>query len=282
MATTGALGGDAAGHRRPRRRPAAEHRPAGAPHRDAARPAGADGVGVHGPGHPQGRASAHLDAAAIAAMDPEDARRGLLRQARAAPLPGRRWPAGPTRCARSSPSTTAATPAASGRASTSGTSSSPGCGSCPATARRSPRSSWPSWPSAWAWRRGLGGGGRQVRRRHPRSVADIDSPESLAKVREWKKAQKAAKQGQAGPPPQTLTAGASACRPSGGDKSAAPSVRGRSGRTQCGEVGHERSRFRIGPCGAPPFDRVIKNRRFLPSPRASTGVPQGSRHLPAV
>ena len=27
----------------------------------------------------------------------------------------------------------------------------------------------------------------------PRSVADIDSPESLAKVREWKKAQKAAK-----------------------------------------------------------------------------------------
>ena len=27
----------------------------------------------------------------------------------------------------------------------------------------------------------------------PRSVADIDGPESLAKVREWKKAQKAAK-----------------------------------------------------------------------------------------
>jgi hypothetical protein len=27
----------------------------------------------------------------------------------------------------------------------------------------------------------------------PRSVADIDGPESLAKVREWKRAQKAAK-----------------------------------------------------------------------------------------
>ncbi|MFN8035507.1 MAG: HhH-GPD-type base excision DNA repair protein [Acidimicrobiia bacterium] len=32
--------------------------------------------------------------------------------------------------------------------------------------------------------------------RQPRSVADIDSPESLARVREWKKAQKAAKKGK--------------------------------------------------------------------------------------
>jgi uncharacterized HhH-GPD family protein len=39
------------------------------------------------------------------------------------------------------------------------------------------------------WKRAAGKFGDDV----PRSVADIDGPESLAKVREWKKAQKAAK-----------------------------------------------------------------------------------------
>ncbi len=39
----------------------------------------------------------------------------------------------------------------------------------------------------------------------PRSVADIDSPESLAKVRQWKKAQKAAHKDKQDRPLQALT-----------------------------------------------------------------------------
>ena len=44
------------------------------------------------------------------------------------------------------------------------------------------------------WRRAAGVFGDDV----PRSVADIDGPESLGKVREWKKAQKAAKKDKQG------------------------------------------------------------------------------------
>jgi uncharacterized HhH-GPD family protein len=46
------------------------------------------------------------------------------------------------------------------------------------------------------WQQAAGKFGDDV----PRSVADIDGPESLAKVREWKKAQKAAKRDKQGKP----------------------------------------------------------------------------------
>jgi uncharacterized HhH-GPD family protein len=46
------------------------------------------------------------------------------------------------------------------------------------------------------WQRAAGAFGDDV----PRSVADIDGPESLEKVREWKKAQKAAKRDKQGRP----------------------------------------------------------------------------------
>ena len=63
---------------------------------------------------------------------------------------------------------------------------------CPASAPRRPRSSWRCSPS-------VSGCARRAGRRRPRpfsdatprSVADIDSPETLARVREWKQAQKA-------------------------------------------------------------------------------------------
>ena len=67
-----------------------------------------------------------------------------------------------------------------------------GSRACPASAPRRRRSSWRSWRSASGCSRRAG---RRRRRPFsdstPRSVADIDSPESLARVREWKRAQKA-------------------------------------------------------------------------------------------
>ena len=55
-----------------------------------------------------------------------------------------------------------------------------GCTRCPASARRSRRSSWRSWPSASAcsptgWEQAAGPFADPT----PRSVADIDSPDSL-------------------------------------------------------------------------------------------------------
>ena len=85
--------------------------PARAAHRDAARPAGADGVGVPRAAPPQGAARRTLDAGAIAAMPVDDVVAVFSAEAGAAPLPGRRWPSGPTRSARSRRRTTAATPA---------------------------------------------------------------------------------------------------------------------------------------------------------------------------
>ncbi len=81
----------------------------------------------------------------------------------------------------------------------SATSSTGGCASCPATARRRPRSSWPSWPS--------GSGKRPTGWEEAAApFCDNDAPlggrhrlaaETLAKVREFKKAKKAAGKGKA-------------------------------------------------------------------------------------
>ena len=81
-----------------------------------------------------------------------------------------------------------------GRRRTAAPSCTTACARCPATARRSRRSSSPSSASGWASHptdgaRRPGKFGDDV----PRSVADIDGVETLGKVREWKKAQKAAK-----------------------------------------------------------------------------------------
>ena len=139
-----------------------------------------------------------LDAAAIAAMDPEDAGGRVLRQKPALHrYPGGDGAAGPTSCACSWSTTTTATPAPSGATSAPATSSTGGCASCPATARRRPRSSWPSWPSGWA-------SGRPAGRRRPprsrdatpRSVADIDSPEALAQGARVQEGEEGAGQGQ--------------------------------------------------------------------------------------
>ena len=69
-----------------------------------------------------------------------------------------------------------------------------GCARCRATATRRRRSSSPSSAKTQGvapdgWREAAGKFGDDV----PRSVADISGPESLARVREWKRAQKAAK-----------------------------------------------------------------------------------------
>ena len=70
----------------------------------------------------------------------------------------------------------------------------PGSASCPDSASRSRRSSWRCWPSSSAlqpegWREATGVYGEEG---SLRSVADITDEGSLAKVREYKKAMKAA------------------------------------------------------------------------------------------
>ena len=118
----------------------------------------------------------------------------LLREAGDPPLPRLDGQAHPRRVRRRSSRTTRATPPTSGRTSTTATRSTGACRRCPATATRSRRSSSPSSarPKASSldgWREAAGKFGDDT----PRSVADVHDEVSLGKVRDWKKAQKAAK-----------------------------------------------------------------------------------------
>ena len=134
----------------------------------------------------------HLDARKIAALDTGGFVAISTTNRRSIGSP-RRWGGGSTTSASCSPSTTPARPSGSGRTSRVAPSSTSGCTRCPATAWRSHRSSWRSSASGSAsrpgWRVAAGKFGDDI----PRSVADIDGVETLGKVPEWKRAQKAAK-----------------------------------------------------------------------------------------
>ena len=86
-------------HRGQRCGSVAEHRSARTAHRHAARPAGADGVGVPGPGPLKRATRRTLDADDDRGDGLRGARRGVRAEAGAAPLPRRRWPSARTTCA---------------------------------------------------------------------------------------------------------------------------------------------------------------------------------------
>ena len=104
-----------------------------------------------------------------------------------------RWPGGCRTCADRRRRHTAATPPPSGHRPPTATSCWPTSRRSPVSASRRPGSSSHCWASSWACARRAG------RRRRPRSatqgsfrsVADIDSPEALAKVRQYKQKMKA-------------------------------------------------------------------------------------------
>ena len=147
------------------------------------------------------RRSGQAEGTARAPRRPQDrrdgrgrVRRGLRREAVDPPVPRLDGQADPPGLHGARRTSTAARRRTSGRVSTPAPSCTAGCTRCPGTARRSRGSSSPSWPrprgsGPEGWQEAAGKFGDDI----PRSVADIDGPESLAKVREWKKAQKAAK-----------------------------------------------------------------------------------------
>ena len=163
-------------------------------------------MGVHGTGHAEGAPRPPRRRPGSRPWTPRSWWRcsAQSRRCTATPPP---WPAAPTSCAPSSPSATTAMPPRSGRASTPGPSCSPGCGSCPATARRSPGSSSPSWPSGCGVPPG-GLGGRRRRLRRPRPP--LRGRHRLARVPGQgpgvEEGPEGGQEGQAGPPPEGLTA----------------------------------------------------------------------------
>ena len=137
----------------------------------------------------------HLDADAIAAMDVEDVRRRVLREAGDPPLPGGDGPAHPRAVHRARrPTTTATAENVWARRRRPAPSCTAGCGALPGYGDEKSKIfvailAKTQGVAPDGWREAAGKFGDDV----PRSVADISGPESLARVREWKKAQKAAK-----------------------------------------------------------------------------------------
>ena len=133
-----------------------------------------------------------LDAGAIAAMPVDDVVAVFSEKPALHRFPGAMAKRTHALCAPISSTTTAATRRTCGTTRRRAPSCSSACPACPASAPRRPRSSWrcsakrlgvrpPGWEEA----------ARPFSDATPRSVADIDSAESLARVREWKQAQKA-------------------------------------------------------------------------------------------
>ena len=136
----------------------------------------------------------HLDASRIAAMDVEDVRRRLLREAGDPPLPGGDGPEDPRAVHRARRPTTAATAPTSGPASRAASELYRRLRDLPGYGEEKSQIfvailAKTQGVAPEGWRDAAGKFGDD----HPRSVADITGPESLARVREWKRAQKAAK-----------------------------------------------------------------------------------------
>ncbi len=157
--------------------------------RDAARPAGPDGVGLHRARVVEGAARR---CAARRDRDREDgsgrARSGVPRQARAAPLPGLDGEADPRPLPRTSSTTTTAAPKASGTASRPATSCSPGSSRCPASACPKAR----IFVGLLGKRLGVRPPGWEAAAADWPSIADVDSFERVLEIREKKRAMKAA------------------------------------------------------------------------------------------
>ena len=136
----------------------------------------------------------HLDAARIAAMDVDDFVAVCCEKPAIHRFPAVARPAHPRSCAScSSTTTTARGEQRLGAASPTAPSCTAGCGRCRATATRRRRIfvailGKTQGVTPDGWREAAGQFGDDV----PRSVADITDAESLARVREWKQAQKAA------------------------------------------------------------------------------------------
>ena len=183
-----------------RRRRALNANATRAPHRHAARPAGADGVGVHAGRPPCSPGSVTSTPPGSRRWTRTSSSRSCSEKPAIHRFPALDGPSASTSCAASS-STDYDGDAEQiwkgvGRRRRA---VSPAPARCPATATRRRRSSSRSWPSASRCSRRAGQAAAGVFADDtPRSVADIDSPASLAKVREWKKAQKAAKKDEQG------------------------------------------------------------------------------------
>ena len=157
--------------------------------RDAARPAGPDGVGVHRAAAAEGaarRRPARRD------RDRGDGRRARSRRSSATSprctATRARWPSGPTPCARTSSSTTAAGPRRCGRTRATGD-------ELLAAGRRAARVRQGEGadlrrPARQAARRAPGGW--EVVAADWPSIADVDSFERVLEIREQKRAMKAA------------------------------------------------------------------------------------------
>ena len=97
-------------------RPAADDRSAGPADRHAARPAGADGVGLQGPGHAQGPPGRSARRRRHRGHGPRGPVVAVFWPSRRCTATRRPWPGGPTTCASSWSTTTTATPARCGAA----------------------------------------------------------------------------------------------------------------------------------------------------------------------